>query len=110
MVCLLKNFGPWAGLGWAKPSPFGPLIYSTGIRSRPYGVIINDFNKDNQLDLIVVTVATNKVILLEGYGNETFFVLGYNFDPYSVAVTDLTENTWLDIVVTNYGSDEIEIL
>jgi hypothetical protein len=89
--------------------------YPTGDRSRPYTVVINDFNNDNISDIAIANSGTNNILLLYGYGNgtfvnETFYPFGYGYNPYSIAVTDLNEDGWMDIVIACYNTDHIETL
>jgi hypothetical protein len=90
-------------------------IYSTGDRSRPYGVAIGDLNNDNISDIVIANSGTNIILIFYGYGNGTFgnetsYELGYEYQPYSVAITDLNQDNWMDIVIACYGTDHIETL
>ena len=101
--------------GYGNGSFYIKTIYSTGFGSRPHGIATGDFNNDDILDIVVVTAGTNKVLLVQGFGNGTFgnetsYALGYNFDPYAVAIGDFNDDDWLDIAVANYGGDYVEIL
>ena len=95
---------------------FGSMTtYSTGVRSRPYTVVISDFNNDHILDVVVANSGTNSLLFLYGTGNGTFgneelYPLGYGYRPYSIAVQDLNEDDWMDIVIAFYGTDNVEIL
>ena len=102
-------------LGYGNGSFYIITIYSTGFRSRPYGVSIGDVNNDHILDIVAVTSGTSQVLVFQGSGNGTFkaektFILGYNFNPYAVAVADFNKDGWLDVAVANYGGDYVEIL
>ena len=87
--------------------------YSTGYRSRPYILVISDFNNDHIWDIAVANSGTSNIFLLYGYGNGTFgnetsYSLGYGYHPYSIAATDLNSDGWMDIVVACYDTDHIE--
>ena len=89
--------------------------YSTGVGSRPYTVIISDFNNDNVSDIAVANSGTSNIFLLYGYGNGTFgnettYPLGYGYHPYSIAATDLSGEGWMDIVIACFDTDHIETL
>ena len=87
--------------------------YSTGYRSRPYTLVISDFNNDHIWDIAVSNSGTSNIFLIYGngngtFGNETSYSLGYGYHPYSIAVTDLNSDGWMDIVVACYDTDHIE--
>ena len=89
--------------------------YSTGVGSRPYTVIISDFDNDNVSDIAVANSGTSNIYLLYGhedgtFGNETTYPLGYGYHPYSIAATDLSGEGWMDIVIACFDTDHIETL
>jgi hypothetical protein len=88
--------------------------YSTGSNSQPYSVIVDDFNKDGQLDIAVANYWTNNVGIFIGYGNGSFstqvnYSTGSDSGPYSVASGDLNNDGWADITVINYRSNNVGI-
>ena len=88
--------------------------YSTGYRSRPYTLVISDFNNDHIWDIALANSGTSNIFLIYGFGdgrfgNETFYSLGYGYHPYSIAVTDLNSDGWMDIVVACFDTDHIEV-
>jgi hypothetical protein len=90
-------------------------IYSTGVRSCPYTVVLGDLDNDKILDIVVANSDTSNIYLLYGYGNGTFgnkqsYALGYGYHPYSVAVKDLNQDGWMDIVIACYDTDHVEVL
>jgi streptogramin lyase len=102
-------------LGYGNGTFAKGVTYSTGALSRPYIVVIGDFNNDNILDLAIANSGTSNIFLLYGYGNGTFgnrtsYPLGYGYHPYSIAVADLNQDHWMDIVIACYDSDHIETL
>ncbi|CAF1601455.1 unnamed protein product [Adineta ricciae] len=48
------------------------ITYSTGLRSRPYSVVVLDFNHDTHLDIAVATYGANSIGVFYGDGNGTF--------------------------------------
>jgi hypothetical protein len=98
------------------PEPFaGVVIYSTGDKSEPHLIAVNDLNSDNWLDIIVANYGTDNVGILFGRGNGLFdtirtYSTGIGSAPYSVAVSDFNSDNYLDIVVTNSKADNIAIL
>ena len=88
--------------------------YSTGTRSRPYSISINDLNNDHLLDIAIVNSGTSYILLLYGYGNGTFgneisYYLGYGYHLYSIATKDLNNDHLIDIVIACYDTDHVEV-
>ena len=91
------------------------IRYSTGIGSRPSGVVIGHFDDDNHLDIAVIKSATDAIILFQGYGNGSFLALrsysiGSGSAPHSIAVADLNNDHRMDLVIANAGTNNILIL
>jgi hypothetical protein len=102
-------------LGFSNGTFAMGAIYSTGDRSRPYGVAIGDLNNDKISDIVIANSGTSIILVFYGYGNGTFgnetsYKLGYEYYPYSVAITDLNQDNWMDIVIACYGTNHIETL
>ena len=105
-------------LGYGNGSFQSPLSYSTGDWSSPYSVAVADFNKDSQLDIVVVGANEDiqgTVWLFLGFGNGTFersVVYTITDGTYirSVAVDDLNNDTFLDIVFVNPDANSICLL
>ncbi|CAF3792437.1 unnamed protein product [Rotaria sp. Silwood1] len=88
---------------------------STGVGSAPYSVSVADFNKDNQLDIVVTNSGTDNIAILLGYGNATFAIqttysTGAHSQPYTIAVGDFNNDNILDIAVANSGTNNIFLL
>ena len=88
--------------------------YSTGVRSHPYSIAVNDFNNDHILDIAIANFGTSTLLLLYGYGNGTFanqtsYSLGYGYHPYSIAAKDLNGDNRTDIVIACYDTDHVEV-
>ncbi|CAF2715852.1 unnamed protein product [Rotaria sp. Silwood2] len=101
-------------LGYGNGS-FGPMkAYSTGIDSTPYMLAANDFNNDDQMDIVVANYGTNNLGILLGYNNGSFATMttystGFQSTPYYVTAADLNNDNQTDIISVNTGSDSIGI-
>jgi len=84
--------------------------FSTGTKSRPISLAVGDFNRDKILDIVIVTAGTSSLILAQGYGNETSYAMGYNFNIYAVALADFNGDGLIDITIANYGGDFVDVL
>ncbi|CAF4706958.1 unnamed protein product, partial [Rotaria sp. Silwood2] len=87
--------------------------YSTGSYSRPYKVIIGDFNNDHRLDIAVANFGTNNINIFHGIGNgsfasETELSTGSS-SPIDIIAVDLNNDSLLDIVTANYRAHSISI-
>ncbi|CAF3863636.1 unnamed protein product [Rotaria sp. Silwood1] len=86
------------------------MKYSAG--SGPYAVAVDDFNNDNQLDIVVTNANNNTMSILLGHGNGVFekqIIYATGTTPSSVAVGDLNKDTYLDIVVTNSNGESASV-
>ncbi|CAF0906720.1 unnamed protein product [Adineta steineri] len=88
--------------------------YSTGNNSHPCSVAVGDFNKDNQLDIVVANSGANNIGVFLANSSGTFlsqmvYLTGSHSQPYSVAVLDFDNDTQLDIAVANYGSSSVGV-
>ncbi|CAF3165707.1 unnamed protein product [Rotaria sp. Silwood2] len=89
-------------------------IYPTGFDSRPYSLVVNDFNNDNYLDIAVANYGTNNIGVFLGNQNGTFsnqiiFSL-YSSHPCFITVGDFNNDNQTDIVVANHDTNNIGIL
>ena len=87
---------------------------TTDAQSRPYSIVITDFNHDQHLDVAVAYYDTNSVGIFLGHGNGTFhgqklFSLGSSH-PLFVSASDFNNDNQTDLVTANYGTDSISIL
>ncbi|CAF1202596.1 unnamed protein product [Adineta steineri] len=87
---------------------------STTKNSRPKSFIIEDFNNDTFMDIVITNSGTNNIGIFLGYGNTSFsnqttFSTGLNSSPSSIAFGDFNNDTILDIVVTNSASNNIGV-
>ncbi|CAF1192554.1 unnamed protein product [Adineta ricciae] len=102
-------------IGYGDGSFFTLITYSTGPSSHPISVAVGDFNRDEQLDLVVANFGTNNVCILNGLGNGTFtnqtwFPMEYDSRPRWIVFKDLNDDSWSDIIVTTYGTNNIKVL
>ncbi|CAF0766162.1 unnamed protein product [Adineta steineri] len=91
------------------------IIYMIGLGSRPYSIVIHDFNNDTIIDIAVSNDGTNNLGILYGYRNGSFtnvntFSTGYNSLPRSLAVLDFNNDLSTDIAVAMTGTNNIKIL
>ncbi|CAF2520379.1 unnamed protein product [Rotaria sp. Silwood2] len=89
-------------------------IYPTGFDSRPYSLVVNDFNNDNYLDIAVANYGTNNIGIFLGNQNGTFAnqkVFSLNSSrPFFITIGDLNNDNQTDIVVANYDTNNVGIL
>ncbi|CAF1150131.1 unnamed protein product [Adineta steineri] len=90
-------------------------IYSTGLNSIPAVLIVNDFNNDNHLDIVVANSGTNNIGVFLGYGNGSLgpmviYSTGDDSAPYAVAAGDFNNDNQTDLVSANFGTNTIGIL
>ncbi|MEH1938901.1 MAG: FG-GAP-like repeat-containing protein [Nostoc sp.] len=84
---------------------------------RPYSIVVADFDKDGNTDLVTANKSSQSVSVLLGKGDGTFkpasntSVVGFDgLSPYSVAVADFNKDGKLDLVTANYHSNNISVL
>ncbi|CAF0974891.1 unnamed protein product [Rotaria sp. Silwood1] len=53
------------------------IQYSIGYSSRPYSIVLYDFNNDTHIDIAVTDDATNTINILFGYGNIQDIILNH---------------------------------
>ncbi|CAF4050650.1 unnamed protein product, partial [Adineta steineri] len=101
-------------LGYGNGSFSTPILYSTGLGTRPISIAIGDFNNDNQQDITVANAGGGSIGLFFGYGNGSFenvilLSTGNASHPSSVTIADMNNDNQLDIIVANEGIDAIGI-
>ena len=100
------------GRGNGTFTPFTP--YLTKSIALHQSIMSGDFNNDGRLDIVVTETNLNKIAIILGHVNGTFFneitysTGNYSY-PYSVAVGDFNKDARLDVVVANMLSDDIGI-
>ncbi|CAF1413812.1 unnamed protein product [Adineta steineri] len=82
--------------------------------ANPQNIIVDDFNKDDLLDVAVTDPINNCIIVLLGRGNETFsteliYSTGSDSIPIDLYIYDLNNDNYLDLVVANMGTNTIGV-
>ncbi|CAF3084775.1 unnamed protein product [Rotaria sp. Silwood2] len=88
--------------------------YSTGIGSTPVFLLVDDFNNDNELDLITVNNGTNNIAIflrysIKAFSNQTMYSTGYLTVPISLALGDFNNDGLLDIAVANSRGSNVGV-
>ena len=100
------------GRGNGTFTPFTP--YLTKNIALHQSIMSGDFNNDGRLDIVVTETNLNKIAIILGHVNGTFFneitysTGNYSY-PYSVAVGDFNKDGRLDFAVANMLDDDIGI-
>ncbi|BAY79401.1 Na-Ca exchanger/integrin-beta4 (plasmid) [Nostoc linckia NIES-25] len=83
----------------------------------PYSIVVGDFNKDGNMDLVTANKSSQTVSVLLGKGDgsfkpaSNFSTVGFNgLSPYSLAVADFNKDGKLDLVTANNTSNNISVL
>ncbi|CAF4057546.1 unnamed protein product, partial [Rotaria sordida] len=108
-----NNVGVFLGYGNGSFTP--QITYSTSPQSGPYSIVVNDFNKDGQLDIAVANSGKNNVGIFLGYRNGTFtsqttYSISPGSRPQSIIVGDFNQDNELDIAVSNHDTNNICVL
>ena len=90
-----------------------PLASNKG--SRLSSIVVEDFNHDHILDIVVANYGTKTIGLLLGRGDGSFreqftFPLDPSSNPFSITVGDFNNDKQLDLAVANSGSTKIDLL
>ena len=89
-------------------------LFTTGSNTKPWFVLVNDFNNDTKLDLLVVNRQSNELGILRGVGNGKFakivtFSADVINDPLAVDIMDFNNDDIVDIVVVNNGTNNLAV-
>jgi hypothetical protein len=102
-------------LGFGNGTFSAQTMYLISSNARPQHITVGDFNKDHQLDVVIVDSENDQIYILLGYGNGTFDTVT-TYDaisqsrPFSIAVTDFNKDNQSDIVVANYRTNNVLVL
>jgi predicted Zn-dependent protease with MMP-like domain len=101
-------------LSYGNTSFTNQTTYLTGYGSRPYSVVVGDFNNDSKLDIIVANSGTGSINLLLGTGRGTFEIprtfITYTFGPLYIIATDFNQDQILDVIITTSWNSSISII
>ncbi|CAF0813059.1 unnamed protein product, partial [Adineta ricciae] len=90
-----------------------PITYSTGVKSSPSALVVNYFNDDGLLDIIVNRYGGNSIGIFFGKSNGTFAdmltISTMKSRPVYIEAGDFNNDNRLDIIVVNYGTNSISI-
>ncbi|CAF1255225.1 unnamed protein product, partial [Adineta ricciae] len=89
------------------------ITYSTGVKSVPYSLVVNDFNNDGLLDIVVGRYGANSIGIFFGKSNGTFNNMvtfsTMRSRPFYLSTGDFNNDKRLDLVVVNHGTNSISI-
>ena len=88
--------------------------YNTTTSAVPIGIIVRDFNNDNNSDIAATFYRSNEIGIVLGYGNGSFTkMMTYSTkngsQPYGIDAGDFNNDSLLDIVITNAGTNNIGV-
>ena len=102
----------WFGAEKTRPSGVYGSATTYGTGTTPQGVVVDDFNNDQTLDIATANVGTDNVSVLIGNGNGTFATkVDYAGDdgPTKIISTDLNNDQDKDLVAVNVNSASISV-
>jgi hypothetical protein len=91
------------------------IVYLTGSAPQPTSVAINDFNNDNQLDIVVANSGTDNLGILlasnnSAFGSEIMYPIGTDSSPQYVITCDINKDNQTDIVSANSKMNSISVI
>jgi hypothetical protein len=117
ILFLIFNLATLIGifLGYDNGTFTSQQTYTTLPKSNPSSIAVEDFNNDNQLDIIVANYGTGNIGILFGHGNGSFlaqitYSIGVNSHPQYITVADLNKDNELDVIIVDSENDEVYIL
>jgi hypothetical protein len=107
-----ENIGVF--LGYNNETFAVEVRYSVGSGSKPEHIIVNDFNNDGRLDIVVTNPRGDSISVLQASGNGIFperitYSTGSGSKPSSLAVGNLNNDNWLDLIITNEEKNTLGI-
>ncbi|UJR34157.1 hypothetical protein I4U23_021564 [Adineta vaga] len=90
------------------------IDYYLDMNSKPYFIVVQDLNRDNQTDLAIVNYGRSEIDIYFGYSNGSFQINNTystrgSSKPQSVLIDDFNNDHHLDIAVVNYYSSYLNI-
>ncbi|CAF3725702.1 unnamed protein product [Rotaria sordida] len=90
------------------------VTYPTGNNSNPTSIVVDDFDNDGQIDIVVANYRTSTICIFLGYENGSFttqmnYSTGYQSWPSSITVGDFNGDNRLDIATSNYNMNNVGI-
>ncbi len=90
------------------------MAFSTGSVTDTYWLGVDDFNQDNQLDIVAVNFDSSDLSVLFGYGNGSFLLataysIGASSRPSSITVGDFNNDSLPDIAIPYYYGDNVGV-
>ena len=107
------NIGIFFGCGNGSFLP--QISYTIDTNTSAQYVTVNDMDKDNALDIVIVDSQNARIHVLPGYGNGSFGTIT-TYDgvsgsmPVWITVNDFNSNNQSDVVVVNYGTNNVVVL
>lgn len=100
-------------LGYDNITFENQITYFTGFNSRPYSIVIGNFDNRNGIDIAVANLGTNSISIFFGFNNGSFN-LEHSFStgcshPLFLAIADLNHDNQSDIAVLSYGTNSVSI-
>ncbi|CAF4146497.1 unnamed protein product, partial [Adineta steineri] len=90
------------------------FIISTGYKSQPYSVAVDDLNNDTYMDIVVACSGLNTIDVLLSFGNGSFtapykYSTNNNSFPLSLVIGDFDNDNHVDIAVANYQNESVGV-
>ena len=91
------------------------VIVTSTNGSRLNRILLDDFNHDHNIDIVLLNYGTKNVGILLGHGDGSFqeqmtFSLDSTSNPQSMTVGDFNRDNQLDLAVANAGTNKIDML
>ena len=99
-------------LGYSRFSFVHQMTLHTGYDSQLQAIVVDDFNNDHRMDIVVANSKTNHISVFTDEGNDSFAnqtVYSTGTFPCSLAAGYFNNDTYLDIVVSNRDNDTVSV-